>query len=507
MSESAHEDPVARVDALVGAIGPRLSAPGVQRREVVLVTGPWLAGVTGVAAALRERLPEHTFVESADLAAGEVPLAVVFVVSAAAALTPSDCALLDAAAADTDLVIGAVSKIDVHHKWRDMITVDRDALIAHATRYRNVPWVGVAAAPQAGEPRVDDLVAEVQKQLADTDLVRRNRLRAWESRLQAIAGRYERDAEGVGRQARVAALREERTAVLRQRRLSKSERTIALRSQIQQARVQLSYFARNRCASVRSELQEDAAGLTRRKLPEFETYARERFSDVVAEVNDGSSRHLTDVVAVLGLAVELPAAPEPPRIDVAAPPLTSRRLETRLMTLLDAGFGLGVALTVSRLLANLAPGLTAAGVVACVAIGLAVTVWVVGTRGLLHDRAVLDRWVGEATSWLRSTVEQLVATRVLAAESALSAALGEQDELENARVATRLKAIDTELREHAVAAARASALRDREMPTLRAALDAVRRELGESSQPRPEPNPTEQTPRTASAAHLNRSCE
>ncbi|EUA43167.1 hypothetical protein I552_7908 [Mycobacterium xenopi 3993] len=103
---------------------------------------PWLAGVTGVAAALRERLPEHTFVESADLAAGEVPLAVVFVVSAAAALTPSDCALLDAAAADTDLVIGAVSKIDVHHKWRDMITVDRDALIAHATRYRNVPWVG-----------------------------------------------------------------------------------------------------------------------------------------------------------------------------------------------------------------------------------------------------------------------------------------------------------------------------------------------------------------------------
>ncbi|EUA43166.1 hypothetical protein I552_7907 [Mycobacterium xenopi 3993] len=63
---------------------------------------------------------------------------------------------------------------------------------------------------------------------------------------------------------------------------------------------------------MRSELQEDAAGLTRRKLPEFETYARERFSDVVAEVNDGSSRHLTDVVAVLGLAVELPAAPEPP---------------------------------------------------------------------------------------------------------------------------------------------------------------------------------------------------
>jgi len=507
VTETAHEDPVARVDALVAAIGPRLAAPRVQRRDVVLVTGPWLAGVSGVAAALRERLPEHTFVESADLVAGEVPLAVVFVVSAAAALTPSDCALLDAAAADTDLVIGAVSKIDVHHKWRDMLTIDRDVLTTHAPRYRNVPWVGVAAAPQAGEPRVDDLVAEVQKQLADTDLVRRNRLRAWESRLQMIASRYERDAEGVGRQARIAALRDERSAVLRQRRLAKSERTIALRSQIQQARVQLSYFARNRCTSVRSELQEDAATLTRRTLPKFESYARDRFSEVVAQVNDGASRHLSDMAAVSGLTVQLPAAPEPPPVEVAPPPLQSRRLETRLMRLLGAGFGLGVALTLSRLLANLAPGLTAVGAVACVAIGLAVTAWVVGTRGLLHDRAVLDRWVGEATASLRSVVEQLVATRVLAAESALFAALGEQDELDNARVVTRLKALDTELREHAVAAARASALRDREMPTLLAALDAVRRELGESSRSTPRSDPSEQPHPSASEAHLNRSRE
>ncbi len=234
---------------------------------------------------------------------------------------------------------------------------------------------------------------------------------------------------------------------------------------------------------MRSELQEDAAGLTRRKLTGFEPYARDRINEVVAEVNDGSSQHLVDMAQVLGLSVELPAAPEPPAVEVPAPPLKSRRLETRLMMALGAGFGLGVALTLSRLLANLAPGLTAVGIVACVAIGLVVTVWVVGTRGLLHDRAVLDRWVGEATASLRSAVEQLVATRVLAAEAALSAALGEQDELEHARVANRVKAIDSELREHAVATARATAVRDREMPTVQAALAAVRRELGESDEP------------------------
>ena len=475
----AAEDADDAVDAMVAGIGPRLGAPTTLRRDVVLVTGPWLAGVSGVVAALSERLPEHTFIEPTDLAAGEAPTAVVFVVSAAAALTESDCALLDAAAADTDAVIGAVSKIDVHRAWADVLAADREALSAHAPRYRDVPWTGVAALPDRGDPQVDDLVAAVREQVADTDLARRNRLRAWESRLQNVADRYDRDADGAGRRARVEALREQRSGILRERRLSKSERTIALRSQAQQARVQLSYFARNRCASVRSELQEDAAGLTRRQLPVFESYTRGRIDEVVAEVDEGTTTHLADVAKSLGLAADPPAPAALPKIEMPAPQLKSRRLETRLMMLVGAGFGLGVALTLSRLLADLTPGLTVAGAVACAAIGLALTVWVVGTRGLLRDRALLDRWAGEATAQLRSALEQLVATRVLGVESSLAAALGEQDEVESARVTEQVGVIDTELREHAVVGARAAALRGREMPTLQAALEAVRAELGE----------------------------
>ena len=109
--------------------------PPINRRDVVLVTGPWMAGVSGVVAALRERLPQHKFVESTDLGPGDAPLAVVFVVSAAAQLTESDCALLDAAAEHTDVVVGVVSKIDVHRTWRDVLTANRDALAAHAPRY------------------------------------------------------------------------------------------------------------------------------------------------------------------------------------------------------------------------------------------------------------------------------------------------------------------------------------------------------------------------------------
>src|ERR1700747_317942 len=195
MSGEDRDGQAARVDALVTAIGPRLDAPAINRRDVVLVTGPWMAGVSAVVAALRERLPQHKFVESTELGPGDAPTAVVFVVSAAAQLTGSDCALLDAAVEHTDVLVGVVSKIDVHLNWRDVVAADRDILAAHAPRYTEVAWLGAAALPDLGEPTVDDLVETVAAQLADPDIPRRNRLRAWESRLQTVAQRIDRDAE------------------------------------------------------------------------------------------------------------------------------------------------------------------------------------------------------------------------------------------------------------------------------------------------------------------------
>ena len=109
MTGPGRDEPADRVDALVAGIGPRLGLPSLNRRDAVLVTGPWMAGVTGVVDALRDRLPQHKFVESTDLGHGDAPLAVVFVVSAAANLTGSDCRLLDAAAEHTDVVVAVVT--------------------------------------------------------------------------------------------------------------------------------------------------------------------------------------------------------------------------------------------------------------------------------------------------------------------------------------------------------------------------------------------------------------
>ncbi|MBP1818509.1 hypothetical protein [Mycobacterium sp. OAE908] len=469
-------EPEVAADALVAAIDTGLSSPGVERRDVVLVTGPWLAGTSSLIAVLRERMPERTFVEADELSAANAPTAVVFVVSAITPLTESDCALVDLAANYTDLIIGVVAKIDAHRNWREVLAADRARLALRAPRYEHVQWVGAAAAPDLGEPRVDELVGVLRQRLADPDVQRRNRLRAWEVRLQNVIERYQAEAAGSDRQARVAALRKNREDILRGRRLSKSERSIALRSHIQQARVQLTYFARNRCTSVRAELQEDASNTSRRKLGEFEAYVRTRAEEVVDEVDEGITTHLSDVATELGLSA--PERPGPaPRPEVTSPLLKSRRLETQLTMVVGAGFGFGVALAVTRLFAGLAPGLTVAGLVAGGLVGLLLTVWVVGIRGLLQDRAVLDRWVTDVTATWRAVVEERVATRVLAAEAALTSGLAARDEVDSATAADRVAEIDAELREHAVATAKAAAVRDRRLPPLQEALDAVRADL------------------------------
>ncbi|CAN5293073.1 hypothetical protein BH11ACT7_BH11ACT7_32320 [soil metagenome] len=465
---------------LVGGAAPQVPAPEGRRGGTVLVTGPWLAGNTSLAAALRARLPGVAVVEQTELPAGELPAVVVFAVSAAAPLAASDCAWLDAAAACTDAVVGVVTKIDAHQRWRAVLECDRAAVQRHAARYTQMRWVGAAAAPPLGEPQLDALVDLLQEQLADPALGRRNRLRHWEFQLESVRGRYDDAADD--KAVRAQRLRAQREEILRERRSDRSQRAIALRNQIQQARVQLSYFGRSRCASVLSELQEDAAAMTRRRQAAFAPYVARRVTEVVGEVDDGVTEHLVDVARELGLPAV--AAPAPARApEVGNPPLRSRRVETRLVMLLGAGFGLGVALTLSRLFADLAPGLAVLGAVVCALVGVAATVWVIGMRAVLQDRAVLDRWVGEVMAGTRAAVDQVVATRVLAADAALTAALADDEESARQRLGERIAEIDARLRQQALSRTQAAAVRDREMPAILRGLALVRAELRAENPP------------------------
>jgi hypothetical protein len=488
-------DPVASVDAMVGAIHPGVSGPGIETGDTVLVTGPWLAGSTSIVAALRERMPEQTFTEELDVV--DSPVAVVFVASGFGPVTDSDCALLDTAAANTDLVIGAVSKSDAHPGWRDVLATDRAVLSGHDPRYRDVAWVGVAAAPEAGEPVMDELVDVLRRGLADGDLARRNRLRAWETRLRGAVRRHDDDAAGLGREARVAALREERREMLG-RRQTNSERTAELRSHLRQAQEQLVSFARNRCTSVHGELQEDASGMSPQRLASFEGYVRRRVNEVVAEVDGGATKQLGDVAAEFGLDApdggSVPHAPPVSSPPVSAPLLKSRRVWATMLLggVLGAGVGSAVGWWLGWRLGwrfGFGSGfVTLAGVAAVGAVaGIGVAVSAVRIRRLRHDRSVLSRWAGDVIDELRAVVERHVGERVANAEGVLMAAKAERDDADGARIMERLAGIDAELREHDIAARRAATLRSRELPSLQRALAAVRAELGGSAADAPAP--------------------
>jgi hypothetical protein len=300
-----------------------------------------------------------------------------------------------------------------------VLAEDRDGLAGAAARLATMPWVGAAAAPRLGGPLLDELVHLLDAQLRDPALAERNSLHI--------------------KQTRICQLRDRREQLVRRRRLAAPERKSALRGTVQQARLTMAHTARRRCSALRTELVAAAAGLRRADVADFPDRVRRR----CAEVLDGVE---ADVVACAGeLVGEVGAAS--PSVGVAGPPLASRRLETQLMTVLGVGFGIGVALVVTRFLAGLAPDLAAAGVIAGGVAGLTTTAWVVRARALLHDRAVLERWVGEVAATVRAAAEQRVATGMLAAEVAMAAAGMAAAAEEDAEIGRRIAALDSEIRE------------------------------------------------------------
>lgn len=426
---------------------------------VVLVTGPAWAGVSSLVGALQAALPGWTVAESVS-----TPDVVVFAVSAVAPLVGSDLAVLDRAAADTDLLIGAVTKVDVHENWRQVLAADAAAAGQHAARYRTMRWVGVAAAPPEGAPALAELVGLLRDMAADPQCERRNQLRANATRLCAQI------AEASAADLVAAGLHRRRDDALRGARQRRDVQARTLRSRLQQARTELGHLARHRCTALRLELTEDAAG--RWRSAHFVTHTADRVAQVITEVDDAVTVGLRGVADDLGLAPppdpDLPIAP-----DLGTPGVTSRRLELQLMALLGAGFGLGVALAAGRLLADLTPGAALLGG----GLGLLLTAWVTGIRGMLHDRAQRERWISAVFAVLRDDLDARVATRLSAAEAhfaSVSARLAEDD---IQRTAAQVATIDAQIRARAVtAAATANAARGR-LSSARAALQAVQTEL------------------------------
>ncbi|HOW95184.1 MAG TPA: hypothetical protein PLF91_11910, partial [Mycolicibacterium fallax] len=133
--------------------------------------------------------------------------------------------------------------------------------------------------------------------------------------------------------------------------------------------------------------------------------------------------------------------------------------------------------TLSRLLAGLAPGLAVAGAVLAALAGAAASGWVVAGRRLLRDRAMLTGWSATLAAAVRACADQRIAAGLLAAEAWLTRELARDEDERAAATAAALADVVAGLRQHALAGARATALAERRLPDLQAALVLVRAEL------------------------------
>lgn len=69
-ADAADSDPATGVDALIAELAPGVRPPAVRRCDVVVVTGPWLAGVSAMTTVLADRMPQWLVMEATDLAPG-----------------------------------------------------------------------------------------------------------------------------------------------------------------------------------------------------------------------------------------------------------------------------------------------------------------------------------------------------------------------------------------------------------------------------------------------------
>jgi len=339
----------------------------------ILVAGPPVSGVSAVVAALSAALPAHRVKEWSGGRVDDPPGVIVFVTTAAAPMTPSQAGLLDAVLAVTGPVpvVGAVSKIDLHRGWTAVLAANRGL--------RPTRWVGVAADPDIGAPRLDDLADAVRDRHRPSSPARGSVPARHPGRAAAILGRAE----------------------------------------VAQARLRLNGWIRTGCAELLADLHGRAGALDRRGLEAFGERALARVGDAAAGWDEAVTEEFASIVRDCGLDADA-IPPEPPPEVPARPVPRPDPTEARLTVLIGVVFGIGTALSVDRLLGEFVPRWPVAVPAAA---GLALGLWVIRSRRLIAQRFALRRWSAEVLAGARAMLEQRVASRALAVEVALGLAL------------------------------------------------------------------------------------
>jgi hypothetical protein len=465
-----------------GRLPPRfieVFAPVPLLERLTLVDTP---GVGGLDAAHGELAAE---------AAAEAT-ALLFVVDAGAPLTRGELSFLRRLAGHVETVVFALTKVDLHRGWREILRANRDLLARHAPRFADAEFHPVStrlfdsatAAPNPGvaallrkQSGVVELQTALQRQVAGRAamLGEANLLRAVSTALAGLIARLEADERAFATaehgEASADALRERRDQLTAERRSSGRSWQLRLRSEIQRTRIESLHDVAGQIRATQTWFRRATDQANRTSLAQLPFQVDAALQLMPARVGAALARRLSRVIEAVLAELFTPEELRAVHAEFARrgtgraaivlrpPDKRPASSEDRLLIVMGVSGGLGIA----RLAALPLAGFAAAGfavVPASIVLGLGAGWWIARTRRHAADRQHLKQWLADVLADARAALDQFVAEQLIDAEQQLSLALDEA-------LGRRVAAIEDELREVDRALRMDAAERDRELRATR----------------------------------------
>jgi len=436
--------------------------------------------------------PDHARVA---LEAAAQATALLFVVDAAAPFAQPELEFLIEASKRVDLVVFALTKTDAYPGWRTVLADNREQLRAHAPRFGSAPWFPVSA-------RLAELARTVPAEVAG-ELVRESRVAALQHALVELAGRghllrqanvlrtvrselvtvdlefgerlraTEPDPEALAR------VRRERAAVAARKRTESRQWSLALNTETQRARVEVTGLLRGYLGGLQEDFLNriDAArGDDLRTLPQQVDRALHALSvrlsaDLEVCFRRVGERALAEVFQPDELRFVLGRLNATLRHALASKPRREGGTDNVMIALSAGGMafmvGRGAMAGVSALGAGALVGTGLLIPFAGLGLGLAAGGFVLYRRRVHSDRQQARVWLREVVADARAALSDEISHRFTDLQYALTLAL--DDAIER-----RLRQLDARIAEIDAAAAEDQASRARRRAAIQADRDAVR---------------------------------
>jgi len=391
--------------------------------------------------------------------------ALLFVVDASAPFTTGELNFLANIGESVETVVFALSKVDQYRGWRQVLEADQALLAEYAPRFAGATFHPVSArmydmSGKAPNPEAAAMlrersgVEELRTALASlldgrsVMLGEANTMRALSTALDELHVRLdaERRALSTG-EDEAEKLRARKDELTTERRSSTKGWQVRMRTEIQRTRVENNHEIARQMRDVQSWFRQAIDAADKDKLRELPPQVDAALQMVSGRISYSVAYRLNQVAEVVLGELFTPDELTVIRAQFArtGSPIIVRQAEKRPPTTEDkllvfmgvtGGFSAG-KLAVAPLVGAIAAPIL---LVPTIAIALGAGWWLSKTRKHSADKQHMKQWLTEAIADARSTVDQLVAEQLIAAEQQLALSLDEA-------LGKRIAGIEEELRE------------------------------------------------------------